>query len=119
VLDKNRSADIRVYAVWFEVLAGDGRSLWSPELLTDERVTHLCDATAEVGRSFGDADEYDRYVRGPLAWDIFFLYGPDAQWEEVPLPVVASGSTIIARKDWLKESVAQFFEDEHGDAAAN
>lgn len=87
--------------------------------MTDKRVSHFWDATAEVGRSFGGAEEYDQYVRGPLAWDIFFLYGPDAQWEEVPLPVIASGSTIVAHKDRLKEAVAQFSEDESGDAAAN
>ena len=55
----------------------------------------------------------------PLAWDIFFLYGPDARWEEVPLPVVSSGSTIIARKDRLKEFIAQLLEVENGDHAAN
>ena len=98
-------ADLKVYAIWFDVLTGDDRSKWDSTLLNDERVTELWDAEGELGDWFPRQDAYSDVVHGPLAWDIFFLYGGDATWEGVPLPLVESGSTIIGSRDKLKESI--------------
>ena len=46
-------------------------------------------------------------IFGPLAWDIFFLYGPEAVWEDVPAPLITSGSTIIAKRDRLRSGISQ------------
>ncbi len=50
---------------------------------------------------------YKPVIFGPLAWDIFFLYGPEAVWEEVPVPLITSGSTIIAKRDRLGSGISQ------------
>jgi len=97
---------MNVYAIWFDVLAGDARSKWDSTLMNDARVTELWDAAGELGNWFPQQDEYSEIVHGPLAWDIFFLYGEDATWEDVPLPLVESGSTIIASPDKLKDFFA-------------
>ncbi len=47
-------------------------------------------------------------IFGPLAWDIFFLYGPEAVWENVPAPLITSGSTIISKRDRLRSGISQF-----------
>lgn len=98
-------AELKVYAIWFDVLAGDDRSKWDSTLLNDERVTELWDTDGELEGWFPRQDEYSDVVRSPLAWDIFFLYGGDATWEDVPLPLVESGSTIIGSRRNLKEGV--------------
>ncbi len=101
---------MKVYAIWFDVLSGDDRSKWDSSLLNDARVTELWDADGELGNWFPQQDEYSDNVRGPLAWDIFFLYGGDATWEDVPQPLVESGSTIIASRGKLKESILPLIE---------
>ena len=92
-----------VYAVWFDVLAGDDRSAWDPRLLSDERVVHYWDPERLLGTWLPQQPEYEDHVFGPLAWDIFFLYGPDALWDETPGPLVSSGSTVISKSGRLEE----------------
>jgi hypothetical protein len=40
--------------------------------------------------------------RGGTAWDVYFLYGPQSQWEASPSGLVASGSPVIGDLDTLK-----------------
>ena len=96
---------MKVYAIWFDVLAGDDRSKWDSTLLNDARVTELWDADGALGKWFPQQNEYSDVVHGPLAWDIFFLYEGEATWEDVPQPLIESGSTIIASRDKLKEGI--------------
>ena len=48
---------------------------------------------------------------GPLVWDISFLYGPDAVWEDIPEPLVISGYAIIARREDLENNLLQPLEE--------
>ena len=73
--------------------------------MTDPRVTHLWDDGRELALWIPQQDEYADLVFGPLAWDIFFLYGPQATWDTIPAPVISSGSTIIARRGDLEKSI--------------
>ena len=104
-METHPDAELKVYAVWFDVLAGDDRSKWDSSLLNDARVTELWDADGELGSWFPQQDDYSDVVHGPLAWDIFFLYGGEATWEEVPQPLVESGTTIISARNKLKEGI--------------
>ena len=92
--------------MWFDVLLGDDKSKWRADLLDDPRVTEYWDADREIGEWFPMQEDYESLIFGPLAWDIFFLYGPEARWESVPLPVISSGNTIIARRGRLADSIA-------------
>ena len=79
--------------------------------MPDPRVVHLWDSQAEVGRLFGASPEYNDFVRGPLAWDIYFMYGPGEEWQgDVPLPVLSSGSTVISKSDRLREAITPLVE---------
>ena len=108
ILDKNPSADLKVYAVWFSMLSSDARSRWPDNLLTDPRVVHLWDGTRAAGRWFAENEDF--YL--PIAWDVYYLYGPKARWDETPRPLLSSGGTILYRKDSLKRDLARFIEAE-------
>jgi len=70
--------ELQVYAVWIDVLFGDDRSAWNPDLLVDPRVIQYWDGDRTLGTWFPRQEEYKPVIFGPLAWDIFFLYGPEA-----------------------------------------
>ena len=62
-------------------------------LLPDSRVIHYWDQTRMSGSFFKRNIAPD--VSSKVAWDMFFLYGPKAVWEEIPEPLVDKGRTII------------------------
>lgn len=106
ILDKNPSAELKVYAVWFSMLSSDARSRWPDDLLTDPRVVHLWDGSRETGRWFAKNEDF--YL--PIAWDVYYLYGPKAHWDDVPGPLLSSGSTVLYRKDNIRRDLAPFIE---------
>ena len=66
--------------------------------MPDPRVVHFWDGAAQIGQWFArEVDEYEG-----IAWDIYYLYGPDATWESVPSPLIGSGRTIYGERETLK-----------------
>ena len=86
---------------------GDARSEWPEQVLTDSRVIHLWDEERVTGRWF--AEHEDTFF--PIAWDIYFLYGPDAHWGTEPAPLVSSGFTIIGRSSKLRADLLPLLND--------
>ena len=69
--------------------------------MSDARVTHFWDGERQIGEWFAkQVDGYDG-----VAWDIYYLFGPDAVWENVPLPLLGSGQTIYAEREKLKVEI--------------
>ena len=98
LLEGYPSEQVRVYAIWLPMLAGDSREEWNGMTMSDARVMHCWDGELHVGRWFAkQVDGYDG-----VAWDIYYLYGPNAVWENVPLPLLGSGRTIYAEREKLK-----------------
>ena len=98
-MDKYPSSDIRVYAIWFSTLAGAARDKWDSELLTDPRVVQFWDKGKVSGRFFADKEGF---VVGPIAYDVYYLYGPEATWETKPEPLISSGYTVLGKGDNLR-----------------
>jgi hypothetical protein len=92
------SADLRVYAVWLAMLGGDAREMWDGNTMPDPRVKHFWDGEYILGQWF--AKEVDGYEG--IAWDIYYLYGPEATWESVPSPLIAEGGTIYGERKTLE-----------------
>ena len=69
--------------------------------MPDARVTHFWDGDTQVGQWF--AKEVDGYEG--VAWDVYYLYGPDATWETVPSPLVGLGGTIYGERDELEKQI--------------
>lgn len=38
-------------------------------------------------------------------WDVYYLYGPDAEWTDDPGPLISSGGTIIGRSSELQKAI--------------
>ena len=103
-LEANSSAEIRVYAVWLPMLNGDERAAWDAGVLPDARVVHLWDEDRLAGRWF--AENVEGYAG--VAWDAYYLYGPDAEWSQTlgtPIstaaPVYPYRSSLLAVLDPL------------------
>lgn len=107
ILTKNPDRDVSVYAVWFNVLPTDSVGQWDPEILSDERVTEIWDAEGGLAGWFGDNRDAMGFgfFGGALVWDAGFVFGPEATWEEIPLPLEEFGNTIIADRDVLRRSL--------------
>jgi hypothetical protein len=95
------SAKLRVYAVWLPMLWSDARELWNGTNMPDPRVMHFWDSDRKIGQWF--AEQVEGYEG--IAWDAYYLYGPDAVWETTPTPLVGSGGTIYAEREVLEMQV--------------
>ena len=102
LLEEYPSKQVRVYAVWLPMLAGDAREEWNGITMPDARVMHFWDGDLQIGRWFAKQVEgYDG-----VAWDIYYLFGPNAVWETIPTPLVGSGSTIYGERQALQSQVS-------------
>ena len=95
------SAKLSVYAVWLPMLGGDSRERWDGSTMPDPRVIHYWDGERTIGQWF--AKEIDGYEG--IAWDTYYLYGPDATWNSVPSPLRGSGGTIYGERERLKTQI--------------
>ena len=91
ILQKGPSSPVRVYVVWFDMLAGDSRELVDTRVLDDPRVTNFYDPNKTVGSWFSEHLDGEKGI----VWDAYYLYGPDASWATEPGPLLSSGRTVI------------------------
>ena len=106
IFGKYPDAELQVTAVWLPMWPGDGRSEWNPDLLSDARVTHFWDEERQAGLWFAQ----NVSSQTPIAWDIYFLYGAEATWADIPTPIVSYGRTIIAKKEQLRTDLMVLLE---------
>ena len=83
------------------MLWSDNREMWDGTNMPDARVVHYWDGEHVIGQWF--ASKIDGYEG--IAWDSYYLYGPDATWETIPSPLVSSGGTIYSERQTLKLQV--------------
>jgi len=95
------SAQLRVYAIWLPMLWSDNRAMWNGTNMPDAHVMHFWDGEHAVGEWF--AKQVDGYEG--IAWDVYYLYGPDAIWETVPATLVGSGGTIYGEREKLEKQI--------------
>ena len=115
VLDAHKDADLRVYAVWFNMVEGDARDRWSPELLTDKRVVHFWDEEKTVGGFFAPRTQSEE-MENTLApnssglgqavlWDSYLVFGPESKWDNGPSGIRRWGRTIVRTRKDLADAV--------------
>ena len=80
------------------MLFGDAREEWDGNVMPDTRVIHFWDDDAMTGQWF--AKEIEGYQG--VSWDVYYLYGPDATWEDVPSPLIGAGVTIYDKREKLR-----------------
>ena len=50
----------------------------NPGVMPDPRALHYWDGEKAVGTWLAQQDRYWQLFRGPSAWDIYYVFGPDA-----------------------------------------
>jgi hypothetical protein len=95
-------AKLAVYAVWVPFLGGtrDAVAL-SQRVLSDHRVVQFWDENALTSDWFA---QHVDHSQAP-AWDVYYLYGPQARWTDAPAPLVSTGGTIIGQSSELKNAI--------------
>jgi len=93
VLERYPDADLRVYTVWVPALPTDERFAVD-QLLDDDRVRSFWDADGAVARWVANA-RLGSYQPGGFAYDVYFLYGPTAEWTRKPEPTLSSGAPVV------------------------
>lgn len=106
VLEKNPELKIQVYAIWFSMIASDTPEAFpsARQVMPDRRVAHFWDGEKAAGRWFKEAVPSD--YEGPVQWDVFYLYGADAEWGDQPTPLLTTGRPILKDRRKLAEAVA-------------
>lgn len=68
---------LRVYSVWVPKLSGEEKDVpVATRFMPDDRATHYWDGAGVLVHA------YTKVLSLPEdAWDIYFLYGPEARWE--------------------------------------
>lgn len=110
ILEKNPDPELRVYAVWYNMIFTDAIRRWPEKLMTDPRVIHFWDDQKILGRWFGRHPEYLKHEgQAPISdrvyWDAYLLYAGDSRWIDKPDHLVSWGGTIVSRRDQIKPDV--------------
>ena len=75
--------------------------------MIDPRVIHLWDEEKIAGQWFAEhVEDYDGIV-----WDIYYLYGSEANWELIPQPLVGSGFTVWGKREELQMRLVSLLEN--------
>ena len=106
MLDEVEGKDVKVYAIWYNMLASDSEEKWPAKLLTDPRVVHFWDAEKIVGTWYGENVTVKR--TGHVEWDAYFLYAASSEWkEEGPSDRISWGRTIVDSRKRLQEDLLE------------
>ena len=104
LLQKDGTARLKVYAVWFNMFPGDDRSRWPEGLLSDRRVVEDWDEKKVLGTWFASHRDYHDYP-GPVLWDAYLLFAAGSRWEDKPSERVGWGFTILQTREQLKKDL--------------
>jgi hypothetical protein len=105
VLEKNPSLPIEVYAIWFSMLPGDTPAAFpgAKRLMPDRRVIHFWDKNKAAGYWFKE-NITPNYTR-KIIWDAYYLYGSEAEWGNIPQPLISWGRTIMEQRQELLSEI--------------
>lgn len=101
-MNKHPNTPISVYVVWNSQFGGY-RDAIDSALLDDRRVSSYWDPNGVAGNAIADhVSAFETAV-----YDVYTLYGPDAEWaEDAPKPV-DWGEPVIAATDRLERKVQE------------
>ena len=104
ILEAESSATLNVYAVWVPFSGGTNEAAdVSRGVLPDSRVMQFWDGDAVTSAWFAKNVDHSPVP----SWDVYYLFGPDATWTDVPGPIVSSGGTIIGQSSALKDAITR------------
>ncbi len=111
VLEAYVDDEITVYAVWFNMIPGDRKSRWNPNLLADERVTHYWDEDRVLGKWIAkNVDDCEHL--GPIDWDSYYLFDEDGHWDKSFEDLKACGTPIFRNTENLATALEEVMNDD-------
>jgi hypothetical protein len=103
ILEKHPASPVSVYVVWNSQFGGY-RDAIDSAIFDDPRVSSYWDPNGVAGDAI--ADDVSA-VFGSSVYDVYTLYGPDAEWaDDAPAPV-DWGEPVIAATDRLGQKVQE------------
>jgi len=114
ILEARPDADLRVYAIYFEMVEDDreAKSRVKPtDLLDDPRVTSFWDDRKIAGRWFDqNVTKLGEREGNPdrVEWDSFVLFDPQAQWGESPPDHVSWGRPLVQEAGRLMDDLSRY-----------
>ena len=116
LLERFPRANVRVFAVWFNMYEGDSRARWRGELMPDPRVAHYWDEGRVLGgRYFGDLNRLagrrapaTKPTEGQILWDAYLLYPAGAKWDSGRTNVISWGRTILLTRETLQRDFTKY-----------
>lgn len=91
---------MRFYVVWLNQRSTDARDTIEASTLDDARVTQYWDEEAVIGTWLSDVDLGGLGYSG-IVYDTYYVFGPDAAWDDVPAPIAGSGVPVISTGEEL------------------
>ena len=88
ILDKIKDSRLKAFVAWCPAYGTDDDKLakQGAKILNDSRAKHYWDGKTEAALAFSKVVTLPRDA--PIAYDVFMIFGPDAQWgAEVPKPL--------------------------------
>lgn len=110
ILEKHPAAELKVYAVWFSMLPSDSREGWDASLLDDRRVSHFWDENRRVGTWLAERERSGLDYGGPIVWDAYLAFGPNARWGDKLSGLAGSGWPVIGATGQLERDLAPLLE---------
>ncbi len=77
------------------MLATDARDEWDPGIFDDPRAVDFWDEERVLGSWFADPANLGLDQLGPILWDAFLVFGPEARWDREPSPLVSVDAPVI------------------------
>jgi hypothetical protein len=99
ILEKQRDAKVKIYAIWFRNLPADFRFTWPSAVLDDPRVTNLWDSQKSAGNWY--ASNLTQRRSGP-EWDTWIVYPAGRAFADSQM---AWGHPIITSRERLRSEL--------------
>jgi hypothetical protein len=85
---------------WVQTLGPDA-SLTIPDVFTDPRVRHFRDQDKIAGEWFAALNG-----NPGMTYDLYYVFGPEARWEDAPAPMRLAGATVITDTAEIEAALA-------------
>lgn len=82
----------------------DNRGSVDATILGDTRVTQYWDGEGVTGKAFA-ADDLGGLGQAGFVYDVYYVFGPDAAWGDLPGPVAGAGRPVVERTDSLLAAI--------------
>lgn len=102
ILKKHPDTPLSVYVVWVSLIGGT-RDAIDSGLFADARVSSYWDPNGVVGEAIAD----DVAAFESAVYDVYTVYGADAQWGDEPPEPADWGAPVIAASDRLGQKVEE------------